>query len=309
VPDRPLSSIAVEPRGPRSWLDDAVVDGGGTVVSPAAASAVVWTRPDDPDGLGTLLDAEPAVEWVQLPFAGVDPYLAVIRSHPERTWTCGKGVYAEPVAEHALALALAGLRHLAAYARAPSWSAQAGTNLLGARVVVLGGGGIAESLLRLLFPFRGHVTVVRRQPRPMQGADAVVGPDELDAALTGADLVVLALALTPETAGVLDRRRLELLAPHAWVVNVARGQHIVTDDLVAVLAEGRIGGAALDVTDPEPLPDDHPLWSEPRCLITPHTANTLEMAVPLLGGRVRENVRRRLAGEPLLGPVDIDAGY
>lgn len=309
MPDRPLSAIAVEPRGPRSWLDDAVVDGGGTVVAPAAASAVVWTRPDDPDGLGALLDTEPDLEWVQLPFAGVDPYLDVIRAHPECTWTCGKGVYAEPVAEHALALGLAGLRHLAGYARASSWSAQAGTNLLSGRVVVVGGGGIAESLLRLLFPFRAHVTVVRRQPRPMQGADAVVGLDELDDVLTGADLVVLALALTPETAGLLDRRRLELLAPHAWVVNVARGQHIVTDDLVGVLAEGRIGGAALDVTDPEPLPTGHPLWACERCLITPHVGNTPEMAVPVLTERVRENVRRFAAGEPLLGVVDVEAGY
>ena len=91
-------------------------------------------------------------------------------------------------------------------------------------------------------------------------------------------------------------------------MNVARGAHIVTDDLVAVLAEGRIGGAALDVTDPEPLPDGHPLWDEPRCIITPHTANTFEMAIPLLSERVRENVRRRLAGEPLLGLVDPAAG-
>jgi phosphoglycerate dehydrogenase-like enzyme len=133
--------------------------------------------------------------------------------------------------------------------------------------------------------------------------------EEIDAALAGADAAVLALALTPETEGILDRRRLELLAPHAWVVNVARGAHIVTDDLVAVLAAGRIGGAALDVTEPEPLPDGHPLWTEPRCLITPHTANTAAMAVPLLGERVRENVRRRLAGEALLGPVDVALGY
>jgi phosphoglycerate dehydrogenase-like enzyme len=151
--------------------------------------------------------------------------------------------------------------------------------------------------------------VVRRTPSPMEGAAEVVGLDRLDEVLGGADLVVLALALTPETTGILDRRRLELLAPHAWVVNVARGAHVVTDDLVAVLAEGRIGGAALDVTDPEPLPDDHPLWTDPRCIITPHTANTVEMAVPLLSQRIRENVARWIAGEELVGPVDADAGY
>lgn len=305
----PLDLIAVEPRSSRSWLDDAVVEGGGTVAEPAAAGAVVWTHQDDPRALAGLLDAHPQLAWVQLPWAGVEPYVEIIRAHPERIWTCGKGVYAEPVAEQALALALAGLRHLATYARTREWSAQAGTNLLGARVVVLGGGGITESFLRLLFPFRCHVTVVRRRPQPMQGADVVVGMEGLDAALTNAELVVVALALTPETTGVLGRRRLELLAPHAWVVNVARGAHIVTDDLVAVLAERRIGGAALDVTDPEPLPAGHPLWSEPRCLITPHTANTALMALPLLAGRVCENVCRRIAGEALLGPVDTAAGY
>ena len=304
-----LDLIAVEPRSSRSWLDDAVVGGGGTVTEAVAAGAVVWTHQDDPGALAELLDAHPQLAWVQLPWAGIEPYVEIVRAHPERVWTCGKGVYAEPVAEHALALGLAGLRHLVTYARAGDWGGQAGTNLLAARVVVLGGGGITESFLRLLFPFRCHVTVVRRRPQPMQGADVVVGMDGLDTALVGAELVVLALALTPETAGVLDRRRLELLAPHAWVVNVARGAHVVTEDLVAVLAEERIGGAALDVTDPEPLPDGHPLWSEPRCLITPHTANTALMALPLLGERVRENVRRRIAGEALLGPVDTAAGY
>lgn len=304
-----IDAIAVEPRSAATWLDDAVEAGGGTVVAPAEASGLVWTHPRRPDALDELLDACPSVAWVQLPWAGIEPYLDVVRAHPEREWTCGKGVYAEPVAEHALALALAGLRQLGRYARASSWTGPAGQNLLGARVVILGGGGITESLLRLLFPFRTHVTVVRRHAQPMQGADAVVSEEHLDDALAGADLVVLALALTPATTGILDRRRLELLAPGAWVVNVARGAHIVTDDLVAVLREGRIGGAALDVTDPEPLPDDHPLWSEPRCLITPHTANTPEMAVPLLTERVRENVRRRIAGEQLLGAVDLLAGY
>jgi phosphoglycerate dehydrogenase-like enzyme len=213
------------------------------------------------------------------------------------------------VAEHALGLALGGLRRIGQYARASSWGQGEGRNLLGARVVVLGGGGITESLLRMLEPFGCEVTVVRRRAAQALPGAAVVGEDQLDDALRGAHLVVLALALTPETRGILDGRRLRLLAPDAWVVNVARGAHLVTDDLVEVLAEGAIGGAALDVTDPEPLPDGHPLWSEPRCIITPHTANTVAMAEPLLRARVSENVRRWIAGEPLLGLVDPAAGY
>ncbi|MEX2292202.1 MAG: D-isomer specific 2-hydroxyacid dehydrogenase family protein [Acidimicrobiales bacterium] len=309
MPTPPLDAITVEPRSSRPWLDDAVTGGGGRLVEPAEASGVVWTHQDDPQALAVLLDAHPQIEWVQLPWAGIEPYVDIVRAHRNRIWTCGKGIYAEPVAEHALALALAGRRQIAAYARADGWTSPAGLNLLGARVVILGGGGITESFLRLLFPFRCHVTVVRRHPQPMQGADAVIGMDDLDEALTDAELVVLALALTPETTAMFDRRRLELLAPDGWIVNVARGGHIDTDALVAVLAAGRIGGAALDVTDPEPLPADHALWSEPRCLITPHTANTPAMAVPLLMERVQENVRRRVAGEPLLGPVDVEAGY
>lgn len=307
--DASLADIAVEPPRAPDWLARAVQDGGGRIADPAEASALVWAHPRDPTELGSLLELHPGLRWVQLPWAGVEPYVEVMRAHRRRTWTCAKGIYAEPVAEHALALALAGLRQLGPYARARSWGRPAGVNLLGARVVILGGGGITTSLLRLLGPFRARVTVVRRAPVPMDGADEVVGVDRLDEALTGAELVVLALALTPETSGVLDRRRLELLAPHGWVVNVARGAHVVTEDLVAVLAEGRIGGAALDVTDPEPLPDGHPLWSEPRCIVTPHTANTPEMAVPLLSARVTDNVARWIAGAPLLGLVDPAAGY
>ncbi|HCB37040.1 MAG TPA: hydroxyacid dehydrogenase, partial [Acidimicrobiaceae bacterium] len=85
--------------------------------------------------------------------------------------------------------------------------------------------------------------------------------------------------------------------------------HVVTDDLVAALRAGEIGGAALDVTDPEPLPDGHPLWDLPGCIITPHVANTPEMGLPLLAERVRRNVELRVAGRPLIGPVDLAAGY
>ena len=96
---------------------------------------------------------------------------------------------------------------------------------------------------------------------------------------------------------------------HAWLVNVARGRHIVTDDLVEALRDGVIGGAALDVTDPEPLPADHPLWSLPNCIITPHVGNTPEMARPLLAERVTANVRRFAQGAELIGLVDTELGY
>jgi phosphoglycerate dehydrogenase-like enzyme len=278
-------------------------------VPPEAAEALVWTETDDPEGLAKLLDAQDDLAWVQLPFAGIEPYIEVVRAHADRTWTCGKGVYAEEVAEHALALLLAGRRGLDRYARRRAWSPQYGHNLLHAKVTIVGGGGIAESLLRLLGPFGCEVTVVRTTPRPMDGAARVVATDRLDQALAGADGVVLALPLVAETVGLVDRRRLDLLAPGAALVNVARGAHVVTDDLIPALDEGPLASVGLDVTDPEPLPAGHPLWDRSDVIITPHTANTAEMAVPLLSARVSENVRRYAAGEPLLGPVDPRLGY
>jgi phosphoglycerate dehydrogenase-like enzyme len=300
-------AVAVLPRA--GYLADAVTAGGGRVVDPADAAVLVWTDPADDAGLAAVLDGHPHLRWVQLPWAGIEPHLEVVRAHAERTWTCGKGVYAEPVAEHALALGLAGLRGLDRYARAGRWTVPRGRNLLGARVTIVGGGGIAESLLRMLGPFGCEVTVVRRSAAPLAGAARVLPPEELDEAFTGALLVVLALPLTPGTEGLVDRRRLDLLADGACLVNVARGRHVVTDDLVAALQDGTLGSAGLDVTDPEPLPVGHPLWDLPNAIVTPHTANTEEMAEPLLSARVTENVRRWAAGEPLIGLVDPAAGY
>jgi phosphoglycerate dehydrogenase-like enzyme len=300
--------IALAPDGVRGWLADAIESGGGTVVPTSDAEGLVWAEPAKANELDALLHNDASgVKWVQLPWAGIEPYVQVI--HDDRIWTCGKGVYAEPVAEHALTLLLAGLRGLDRYARASTWTAPQGTNLLGAKVVVLGGGGITESLLRLLGPFRADVTVVRRHPREMSGATRVVGDAQLHEVLDGAFGVVLALALTPDTEGVIGRSELELMSERGWLVNVARGKHVVTEDLIDVLRNGVIGGAALDVTDPEPLPDDHPLWSIPNCIITPHVANTPEMALPLLAARITENVRRWGSGEPLIGLVDPALGY
>jgi phosphoglycerate dehydrogenase-like enzyme len=309
MPTADRSRIAVLPAGVRTFLADAVVAGGGDLSEPDDAVVLVWTETAAAEALDRVLRDHPNLRWVQLPWAGVEPYTDVIGAHADRTWTCGKGVYAEPVAEHALALALAGLRGLGHYARTTSWTGQRGHNLLGARVTIVGGGGIAESLLRLLGPFECDVTVVRRTPRPKAGASSVVGHDRLDEALTGAEVVVLALPLLPDTVGLVDRRRLKLLAPDACLVNVARGQHVVTADVVEALRDGTLGSAGLDVTDPEPLPDGHPLWTLPSAIVTPHTANTQEMALPLLSARITDNVRRWIAGEPLVGLVDPVAGY
>ena len=306
--------VAVLPEGVRTWAAEAVVAGGGTVVAPADAEALVWTATGlgpgaGPADLTATLAAHPGIRWIQLPWAGVEPYADAGVFDPGHVWTSGKGVYARPVAEHALALALAGLHQLKAYSRAGSWTAQAGEDLLDSRVAIFGGGGITEVLIDLLQPFHCRITVVRRHPTAMAGAERVVGWADRESVLSGADVVFLALALTPETDGFLGRAQLEAMPSHAWLVNVARGRHVVTDDLVAALRDGVIAGAALDVTEPEPLPAGHPLWELPTCLITPHTANTAEMATPLLSARITANVARYAAGEDLLGLVDAALGY
>jgi len=298
---------------PASFAVDAVLGGGGTLADGAGdkADGVIWLGGSD--GLADTLVSHPGARWVQLPYAGVERVLeAGVFGDPRFagvTWTSAKGSYAKPVAEHALALALAGLRHLPERARARSWGQRVGTSLYGMEVTILGGGGITEELLRLLEPFGTAATVVRRQPLPMAGARRVVTTEELHTVLPGALVVFVALALVPGTVHIIGARELELMGNESWLVNVARGRHVDTAALVGALRSGIIGGAALDVTEPEPLPDGHPLWSLPNCLITPHSADTDEMTRPLLAERIKENVERFAAGLPLVGTVDKLAGY
>jgi phosphoglycerate dehydrogenase-like enzyme len=303
--EAPRCAVLPEDRAPA--LAEAVRAAGGEVVPVERAEALIWAYPGRADDLRALLDAYPGIRWVQLPFAGIEPFVDVL-DH-ERTWTCGKGVYAEPVAEHALGLALAGMRGIGHYARQRSWAEPVGHNLLNAKVTIVGGGEITRSLVRLLLPFGAYLTVVRNRPEPIPSVADVVGTERLHDALRGADLVVLALALTPQTERIIDADALACLSPHTWLVNVARGRHVDTDALVDALEAGRIGGAALDVTDPEPLPEGHPLWRLPNAIITPHVGNTPEMGIKLLASRVKDNVLRFSAGHELLGPVHVDLGY
>lgn len=301
-------TVAIAPT-PTDAVRSAVEAGGGRVVArDESPDALVWMAPRDVDGLRQVLSDAPSIHWVQLPFAGIEGFLPFMA--PEITWTCAKGVYSEPTAEHALALALAGLRRLPQHARATAWGEQGAQTLYDAPVVILGGGGIGRALLDLLAPFRVEATVVRRDATtPIDGAARTVGLDSLDEVLPGARVVFLALPLTAETEHVIGAPQLAAMDEDAWLVNVARGQHVDTGALVAALREKSIGGAALDVTEPEPLPVESPLWQLENCLITPHTANPWQTAQPLLAARITENVRRFAAREPLLGLVDLESGY
>lgn len=307
--------IAILPAGDGTALhEDAVAAAGGTVAPLEADTAgLVWLDPRDPAGLADALDAAPSIGWVQLPFAGVDAFASLIAEHGDRVlFTSAKGAYAEPVAEHALALTLGTLRVLQKRARARSWATEPeGVSLYGRNVVVIGAGGIALEYIRLLAPFEVSVTVVRRSSSPVPGADRTVTTDQLDDVLPDADVVMIAAAMTSGTAKLFGPAQFAIMKPSARLVNIARGGLVDTSALVDALRSGAIAAAGLDVTDPEPLPDGHPLWDEPGAIITPHQADTPEMVAPLLAERVRVNTVAFLggAGEGFVGVVDPVAGY
>jgi phosphoglycerate dehydrogenase-like enzyme len=298
--------------GPQPWdsVVAAIRDAGGELaeIGPAA-DALIWLDAGDVDGLAKALADAPAARWVQLPFAGIERVAEAGLLDAARTWTCAKGAYAEPVAEHALMLALAGLRVLRRRILATSWGTAGGESLYDQPVTILGGGGIAASLISLLTPMRAEVTVVRRQGGALPGAARTLQTPQLTEALAGARVVFVALALTQATEHIIGAAELAAMRDDAWLVNVARGRHVDTAALVEALRSRSIGGAALDVTDPEPLPDGHPLWDLDNCIITPHTADTADMIRRMLSRRIQHNVAAFAAGQPLEGLVDPAAGY
>lgn len=294
--------------GDAPHLEAAVEAGGGVLSAAGDADAIVWRG--QPDALAPLLSER--VRWVQVPSAGVEHWLAsgLLERDPSRVWTSASGSYGEIVAEHALALLLAGFRRLPEAARARTWERDLdGRTLHGATVAIVGAGGIGQALIPLLAPFRAHVIAVTRRGEPVAGAAETLPATRVAEVWERADAVVLAAPATAATRHLLGAAALAALPAHAWVVNVGRGELVDTEALVAALAAGEIAGAALDVTDPEPLPDEHPLWREPRALITPHTANPTEPLRAALAERVRENVERRRAGRELVGVIEPARGY
>jgi phosphoglycerate dehydrogenase-like enzyme len=291
-------------------IAEAVGRGGGRVVDLAEADALVWTDALDAQGLKETLERTPP-RWVQLPFAGIERFVAAGAVTPGPVWTCTKGVYGPATAEHALALILAAARSLHVHVKASSWEVreELERRLDDSIVVLVGTGGIGRALMRMLGPLGARVVAVNRTGKPVEGAAQTFSWQDLGEVLPEADFVVLAAPLTEETRCLIDEEALALFKTSAWLVNVARGGLVDTAALVAALEEDRIGGAAVDVTDPEPLPDGHPLWSLDNAIITPHVANTWRMALPELIALVERNVGHFAREEPLEGVVDLSLGY
>ncbi len=308
----PDVKIAVVP----DLLDDVagvVGDAGAEVVSdPAMADAIIWVGGANPADVAAVVS--PTHRWVSLSFAGIERYLDAGVIDTDRVWTCTRGVYAEGCAEHAVALLLACARRLAECARATTWIRRPGARLAGERVVVLGTGTMGQAVARMLDAIGAVPVGVSRSGAPAAHfAEVRTGEALLDELRVARGLVVT-VPSTAETKGLVGAEVLDAIGPDGYLVNVSRGDIVDTDALVDALSAGRLGAAGLDVTEPEPLPDGHPLWTLPTALITPHVANPATDR-PFSAHRaeylahVAANTAAFVAGRPLEGVIDPNRGY
>jgi phosphoglycerate dehydrogenase-like enzyme len=266
---------------------------------PEAAEAGFWVPQYlGRDGLEAQFAALPKLEVVQLTTAGADAFVGLV---PEGVTLCdARGVHGGSTSEWVMTAVLASLRNFPEFVRLQerrTWDQKFTGELAGKRVLIVGAGDVGESIRRRMLPFDTTVTMVARTAR----GDAH-GVDELPALLPTADVVVLCLPLTEATRGMVDAAFLARMRDGALLVNVARGAIVDTEALLAELRSGRIA-AALDVTDPEPLPADHPLWDTPGLLLTPHIGGNSTAFPPRAHRLVVDQLRRFAADEPLLGVV------
>ena len=276
-----------------------------------ADALVVWGN--SAGDLAAVARRMPNLRWVQTLAAGPDVVLSA--GFPEDVViTAGTGLHDLTVTEHALALTLSLVRRLPAAARAQAehrWADEIGglqplhpegavTTLIGARVLVWGFGAIGQTLAPVLSALGAEVRGAARRAGTRSGFD-VVAEESLEEELGRTDVLIMILPSTAETGRALDARRLAALPAHAYVVNVGRGSTVDEEALVAALTEGRLAGAALDVTETEPLPEDSPLWDAPNLLLTPHAAGGRPVGADDL---VAGNVAALLAGRALRNVVE-----
>jgi len=247
--------------------------------------------------------------------AGVDAILTQELVESDVILASEKGEVGIHLAEHAFALLLALTRGLHTAVRTPDYELRERIRvhqreLYEQTMGVVGFGGTGRAVARRAVGFGMRVLGVDIEPvAPEPGVEAIWPADRLTDLLGASDVVVIGLPLTKATHHLFTRERFLQMRRHAILINVTRGEIVRGEDVLAALNEGLIGGAGLDVTDPEPLPKDHPLWTHPRAIVTPHTAG----GSPRRAGRVIatfcENLRRRRAGRPLLALIDKQKGY
>lgn len=266
-----------------------------------------------------VVAAAKKVRWIQHYSSGVENCVNIEGLKTRKILVTNMQRVASPaIAEHAIAMMFGLARHLPDYERARQAKVWGDENLdrsdhmeiAGKTMLVVGLGGIGSNVAQRAAALGMRVTATRNSSRT--GPDYVdyVGlSDELLSLAKEADVIVNALPLTAQTTGVFDKAFFAVLKPTAIFINVARGASVVTDELVSALSEGRLAGAGLDVTDPEPLPADHPLWTAKNIIITPHMASSSDVTLQRYGVVILENLRRYVAGEPMLNVVDIERGY
>jgi phosphoglycerate dehydrogenase-like enzyme len=259
------------------------------------------------------------LRWVQVSSAGVDRYLGIkpLMENDALVMTNSRAVHGPAIADHAMAMLLSLTRNLNYYGqnqKQAKWARGGGAGksiaLQGKTMLVVGLGGIGTEIAQRANGFSMKVIGTRRSDRPSPGYIKRVGkPKDLLAMLPEADVVVLAVPLTDETKNMLNTAAFDAMKPGAYLINIARGKVVNTDALMKALKSGRLAGACLDVTDPEPLPADHELWKQANVIITPHVASHSEVTNKRRSALLVENLRRFGAGEPLLNVVDKKAGY
>ncbi len=248
----------------------------------------------DPVAARAIIEGLPKLQVIQTQSAGVDVIVPVV---PESVVLCdGRGVHGSSTSEWALTAILSVLREFPRFAVAQQegrWDYGVTDELAGKRVLVIGAGDVGEQLARRLQACDASVTLVGRRAR--EGVHAV---SELPRLLPAAEVVVLIVPKTSETVGLVDENFLAAMPDNALLVNAARGPVVRTDALLAELSSGRLR-AALDVTDPEPLPTGHPLWSAPNLLMTPHVAGSVTGFAARAAELIAAQLHRYDAGEPL----------
>lgn len=259
------------------------------------------------------------LRWVQVQSAGVDRYLSIdpLMKNDDIVLSNFRGVHGPAIADHAMAMLLSLTRNIKFYTtnqEEGQWrrgkTPQKSIALEGKTMLVVGLGGIGSEIAQRANGFGMRVIGTRRSDSPSPDYIKQVGkPSELLALLPEADVVALAVPLTPETQDLLDAEAFAAMKPGAYLINIARGKVVNTDAMMEALKSGKLAGACLDVTDPEPLPKDHPLWQQANVIITPHIAGNSEVTNQRRSALTVENLRRFAAGEPLLNVVDKVAGY